>query len=729
MKIITFPRLMKWCFLSGFTLLVALTLARIMFFYSFKTGQYTLQNSFSSFWLGVRFDIRVICAIILLPYMAGNCKIRYLPNNRMKSRSILQIAVAILFMLLAIFFLFKSGSFIGIGILLLVFGLFFFWLYKTRNCNPFQNEISEKVFKIYFLIISFCLFLVYAVDFLHFEYLRHRLNASVLNYFGDAQVTLGMITQTYPVFTLLLIIIGGTLLLWGIIILWYRILEQAQFDGHDIFRIVFGYMVIFGMLFGIFGRFNQYPLRWSDAFIFEDDFKINLALNPVQSFLSSFRFRHSTYDINQVKEHYTIIAAHLGVKEKDSLALQFNRPFFPDITVNEQNTNVVVVICESFSAYKSSMYGNYLNTTPYFNKMCSEGIFFDRCFTPSYGTARGVWAIVTGIPDVEYPNTSSRNPEYVDQHTIINDYKGYNKLYFLGGSSSWANIRGLLTKNISGLQLYEEEKFSAKTVDVWGISDKRLFLEANKVFTAQAQPFFAVIQTADNHRPYTIPVEDTLEFHLQKYSSDSLKMAGFQSNEELNAFRYMDFCFMQFIEAAKKESYFTNTIFVFVGDHGIQGDPGNMFPDAWTANGLTAEHIPLLFYAPGKFAAKRIPHTCSQLDVLPSVTALAQIPYTNTTMGKNLFGKNSDSAVNSAFLYDYNTRDIGMITDKYVFIHNLVTGNEDFRSSQNNNRIGDHPEVLQEKEYLKSLSLGFYETAKYLLKNNRFKPEVISPGK
>ena len=43
-----------------------------------------------------------------------------------------------------------------------------------------------------------------------------------------------------------------------------------------------------------------------------------------------------------------------------------------------------------------------------------------------------VWAVVTGIPDVEYPNTASRNPAAVDQHTIINDYKGYDKFYFLG---------------------------------------------------------------------------------------------------------------------------------------------------------------------------------------------------------------------------------------------------------------------------------------------------------
>jgi hypothetical protein len=131
--------------------------------------------------------------------------------------------------------------------------------------------------------------------------------------------------------------------------------------------------------------------------------------------------------------------------------------------------------------------------------MCKEGIFFNRAFSPAYGTARGVWATITGVPDVQQGKTSSRNPA-VNQHTIINDFKGKEKLYFLGGSSSWANIRGLLTNNIEGLRLYEQGSYKAKEIDVWGISDKNLFLEANDAMAKETKPFFAVIQTADNHQ-------------------------------------------------------------------------------------------------------------------------------------------------------------------------------------------------------------------------------------
>ena len=136
------------------------------------------------------------------------------------------------------------------------------------------------------------------------------------------------------------------------------------------------------------------------------------------------------------------------------------------------------------------MWGNPLNTTPFFNELCENGVFFNHCFTPTWGTARGVWCTITGIPDVETPRTASRNMAMVSQHSIMNDFDGYEKFYFIGGSTSWANIRGLLKNNIDSLHLYEGDDYKSPKVDVWGISDKNLFLEANDVLKQQQQAFY-----------------------------------------------------------------------------------------------------------------------------------------------------------------------------------------------------------------------------------------------
>ena len=720
MKKIAFPRAVQWMFLTAIAFLIFMTIMRFVFFFHFRPAQYSLSNSFKAFLLGLNFDTRIVCGIVLFPFLIGNLHLKYNEKKRLTAASIAQLFFTVLIMGFLIIFMKKGhvpvSSLIYMGIL---FAAILVWLLGTKNCNPYEDPVSRKIFKIYFFLIAFLLVLLYAIDFENYDYVHQRISASILNYLDDAKISTNMVWETYPVFLLLFLIFISTALLYGLINRWFKKIQSATYRGKGFSKILIGFTFTIVLAIGIFGRLNQYPLRWSDAFSFDDDFKANLSLNPVQSFLSTLQFRHSTYNIKKVKEYYPLMARYLGITNPDSTTLNYKRIFSTQQSAN--TPNVVVVICESFSAYKSSMWGNPLNTTPYFNQMCNHGIFFDRCFTPAYGTARGVWAVLTGIPDIEYPNTASRNPAAVDQHTIINEYKGYDKFYFIGGSTSWANLRGLLTNNITGLHVYEDGDYKAKTIDVWGISDKRLFLAANNVLKEQTRPFFAVIQTADNHRPYTIPGEDKATFKLVKFPRDSLKKFGFETNEELNAFRYTDFSFETFIEAAKKEKYFNNTIFVFVGDHGIRGDAGKMFSKAWEMDGLTTQHVPLLFYAPSLLKPQRIDRTCSQLDLLPSASALAHIPYTNTTLGKNLFDTvqiNSVRFKNAAFVFEPDLKQIGIVTDEYCYVHNLLSGTEDFRSSVNDIPLPQTQAVEEDRKAIKELAQAYYETARYIMLNN-----------
>ncbi len=554
----------------------------------------------------------------------------------------------------------------------------------------------------------------YCVDFAHYSYLSQRLNASVLNYLGDAGISAGVVWQTYPVLRILLVLVAGTWLIrWLVKVVFQRINRQESRPISQRARITW-FVVLFVLLGGgIFGKIGQFPLRWSDAFTLGGDYQANLSLNPLQSFFSSLKFRHSTYDEAGVKAAYPVLAPYFGW-DSGYARVRAGQP--------GPKPNVVIVICESFSAYKSSMWGNPLNTTPFFDSLCGKGIFFDHCFTPSYGTARGVWAVVTGIPDVApATTTSSRNPAAVDQHTIINDFEGYDKFYFLGGSTSWANIRGLLTNNILGLHLYEQQNYSSPKVDVWGISDKNLFLEANKVLRQQQQPFFTIIQTADNHRPYTIPEEDRAAFHSVTVPKDSLEKYGFASNEEMNAFRYTDFGYRTFIEAASREKYFNNTIFLFIGDHGIPGDAGALFPRAWTDDRLTAEHVPLLIYAPGMTVTERENIVCSQIDVLPTLAGLCRIPYTNTTLGRDLLDSARMAGRGMAFIYDPDQAYYGVVSEGYFYRRGFKTGKEDLVSVVNNDppppAVTNGPLAVQ----LRRVSEGMYETARYMLLKNKKK--------
>ncbi len=584
--------------------------------------------------------------------------------------------------------------------------------------NPFKNIKAKKIWNSLLSIIFFITLLFYAVDYYHYDYLQQRLNASFLNYFNDASITINMGLQSYPVFSVLLLIL---LLTFIISILLKNILfyYQTQFVINKTRGV--GYYVLFFLLLalGVFGKLGQFNLRWSDAFTLTDNFKANLALNPFQSFFSSLKFRDTKPDINKTRQYYPLMSTYFNVQHKDSVLLNYERDYSGEkIIINQPN--VVLVICESFCMFRSSMSGNPFNTTPYFNELSQQGVFFDRCFTPSFPTARGVWATVTGIPDVLGDNnrTASRSPEVVNQQTIINDLKGYEKFYFIGGDPTWANIKGLLLNNIDSLHLYSQEDFKAKKVDVWGIDDKNLLLESNQILAKQQRPFFAVIQTADNHRPYTIPQDDLKVFKKVNYPTDSVVKYGFEDIDQLNAFRYTDFCFQQFMEAAQKEKYFNNTIFVFVGDHGLPGNANAMYPKSWSEQSLTRLHVPLLFYAPKLLQPKQINTVCSQTDIMPSVASLLKVSYRNNSMGQSLF----DSTIKkpaSAFIIDHEARTTGIVNNDFYYLKNIKSGKIDFVSVKNNAPIPTDRKMDSIKHQMGILTDAYYETAKYLLFHNK----------
>ena len=664
------PKLLRWIFSVVLIFLLTMTIFRFIFFWVYNPPHKAFSGS--AFIMGLRFDARIACIV-------------------------------------------------GIAMMLLTFIPFL---------NPFRNH-KAKPFWNFLLPLAFTvLVLFYFIDFYHYDYLHQRLNASVLNYLQDAGISFTMMWQTYPLvraaFILILLLIASRFIFGRLLNKYLQ--EDSFYKRKGVLLYIISFILLAQIIIGkIVVMPGQFPLRWSDAFTFKDDFKANLSLNPFQSFFSTLSFRHSSYDLKKVKEAYPLMAQYLGVQQPDSNKLNYERKTI-DPDSNAAKPNIILVICESFSAYKSGMYGNPLNTTPYFNDLCKNGVFFDRCFTPAYGTARGVWATITGIPDVESPSTASRNPSAVDQHTIINDLKGYDNYYFLGGSATWANIRGLLTNNITDLHLYEEQDYNVKAIDVWGISDKNLFLEANRILKEKTKPFFAIIQTADNHRPYTIPKEDEASFKKLSFPIDTLKRYGFESNEELNAFRFTDYGYQQFIEAAKKEKYFDNTIFVFVGDHGIRGSAGDMFPKSWSEQGLTCEHVPLLFYAPKLLQPQRIHNVASQVDILPTIASLIKANYTNNTFGRDLFDSipafqewKVVPKQNYAFIIDHDVKTIGLVSNQYYFLKNIKTGKEELVSMTNNEPVEKTHQTDSIKSTLSQLTGAYYETAKYLLLNNKKK--------
>jgi len=647
----------QWLVKLFFIYLVIFTCFRMATVVFFKPQQIRLIELLPSFWLGLKYDLRWI-SIILFPIA-----------------------------------LFSS----------------------IPRFSPFYSQRMKTFWTIYLGFLTLFVLFFYGADFGQFAYVNARLNADALIFIEDPKESLQMVWQTYPIVWILLGLTGAVfMMVW----MFSRTFVEVEGKNHDIHKFSYRrrWHLLALLLLGwfIYGFLTIKPLDFYRAFRLNDEFKSNLALNPLQNFFTTLRFREPVAH-TKAKEYYRRIAKFLNIPPRTAPGDPYLRISTPGSHSLETEPNIVLVICESFSMYKSSMSGNPLNATPFFDSLCRKGIFFDRCFSPTFGTARGVFGILTGIPDVQLSKFSTRNEESIKQRTIINEFEGYEKYYFIGGRSQFNNFRGLLN-NINGIKIYEEGSYRAQKINVWGISDKNLFLEANRVMSDCKKPFFAIIQTADNHRPYNIPIEDS-DFVQQQIPDEVLLKNGFESLKEYHAFAYTDYCFEKFMNAATKSPYFNNTIFVFVGDHGLDGNVGNIYPKAWTEQRLSEEHIPLLFYAPGLLNPETRHETVSQIDVLPTIAGLLQHPYRNYTLGRDLLDPQKKE--DAAFIIYHAPGWIGVVGDDYFYRKNIRFSKDELVPVKEGLPPLSPEQRDSARRHMSELTTAIYETARWMLTHNK----------
>ncbi|MDP9525789.1 LTA synthase family protein [Pseudomonas protegens] len=500
--------------------------------------------------------------------------------------------------------------------------------------------------RVYLLLVLGGVGLLYIIDFGHYAYLGVRINATVLRYLDDAQISRQMLWESYPVLWIVLAW-GGALSLWCYALLR---LERLTLDrptqplGRWSLASVSA-LGIAAVFLGLLGRVenlnleNPVPLRWSDAYFSGNSQIAALGLNPVLFFYDTLKAGQAQYDEAQVRQHYPALARYLGVDHPDPQSLSFTRqqgvqPYRID---RPRPPNVIFVMLESLGTSAVGAYGNPLNPTPNLDRLARQSWFFKHFYVPVTGTAKTVWASITGVPDVTRQETATRQPLITRQHSLINAFSDYHKLYLIGGNAGWANINGLIRQSIDNVRLYDESHWQSPQVDVWGISDLDLFKESDRLLRAipQDQPFFAYLQTSGNHRPFTIP-KDNDGFQAQDLPLEQVQAAGSRSLEQYNAVRLLDFNIGRLMEIAKAGGYYDNTIFVFFGDHNTRISQIPHMAPAFEQLGLESNNVPLLIHAPGMLQSRVIEEAVGLADLLPTVAGMAGMPFTNGAMGRDI---------------------------------------------------------------------------------------------
>ena len=473
----------------------------------------------------------------------------------------------------------------------------------------------------------------------------------------------------------------------------------------------------------MFGQISQYPLRWSNAYHSTNNFICNLTLNPALNLFDTYRFaRSKDYDEELVRKYYPEISKYLQVDEPNAETLNFLRSV-PG-TADPKDYNVVVIFMESLAWNKTSFTNPDLDPTPFIKQLADKSILFTHFFTPTSATARAVFATLTGIPDVTSLETSSRNPLIVDQHIAANALEDYEKYYFIGGSSSWGNIRGVIEHNLSDVHMYEEGHFEHENRnDVWGISDLDLFREANRILEADqkktGKPFFAIIQTAGYHRPYTIPKDNAGFVPNTTITEAQAKKRSFVSVAEFNSLKLSDHFLAEFFRMAEKSDYYKNTLFVIFGDHGLSAPESENMPRGYVELNLINHQVPLILAGPVIKEPRVIDETASQVDIIPTVMGLLGRPYFTRSVGRDALKTNHEPG---AFIYSWaqTPHPMGFVQGEYYY-QILGTDGQDglYKYAEEDFSRNLAQEEPQRYEYMKNMTLGLFETSKYLLYHNQ----------
>jgi phosphoglycerol transferase MdoB-like AlkP superfamily enzyme len=656
------PNYIKYIFTNIFLLFVFALIFRALFYLFFANLENAAtQEIQKALWLGIRFDLK-LAVLIFFPF-------------------------AILILIL--------------------------------NFRFFQKPVYKRIASIYIVLAYLVLTLFYLTDFGYYDYLATRLDASSLRFLGDLKISGQVLIESYPVYK-------G---LFGLVILCFIIYKFAAFTFNlfsktlqQITLKLKAFYIISTVLllsFLVYSSTTHYPLRWSEAF-FSKNNKVNqFALNPVLYFFDSFAFRSEGVDIEKFKAHYTSIANHLNLP-KDRIS--FERKVTFD-TLFTKKPNIVFVMLESLGVAGMSAHKNPIETTPKLDTLLKESTYFSNFYVHKSGTAATVFSSITGLPDIEEVKTASRNPMIIDQRILFDQFNGYEKLYFLGGSANWANIRGIFKANINGLKIFEEGSYDTENrADVWGIDDYELFKESNKELEnlhKQEKPFVAYIQTASNHIPFTVPDKKESYVPLKEaaVSKKLLDASGFKSVAQLNALRYLDFNIDVFLKRAKKAGYYDNTIFVFFGDHNTAMNSTTRFTKEYDLN-IQLQHVPLVIHGPRFVKNEEITKNGMLVDLFPTVASLAKIAYTNYTLGSDLLDAKTKGG---SFIYHIIKGEpaIGFLKDSLYYSKTNVTNSTNLYNLKGGELINikeKHPVISSKMD---SLVKAFYHSTKYLYFNNK----------
>ncbi|MBA3664264.1 MAG: LTA synthase family protein [Bacteroidetes bacterium] len=459
---------------------------------------------------------------------------------------------------------------------------------------------------------------------------------------------------------------------------------RLQTNEYKPLRIaLYGILIIPFLIIGARGRLSSKSTTHEGLAIVSDNLFINqVALNPNFTMFRSLLFQKvKKYEVPpDIDEAIAFAKKYLHSDNTDPKSIsreqKSDSAFLP--------YNVVIVCMESMSSYKMGIHGREI-LTPNFNALVKESVYFDRFFSSGIHTFNGLFSTCSGYPSMLTDHALRRYTKqpFVTLGNMLLQ-KNYNTYFFSTHDPHFDNMEGFFTQNgykntFSAFDLPKE-----KTISVTGVPDHEIYnLFIKKINeTSATKPFLGFIMTGSDHGPWAVP--------------KGIPFIPNADTEEKRATQYADWSVGEFMKEVKKQAWFSNTLFIFLGDHGYSTDGTYEMP-------LSYNHIPFVIHKPNSFKPDTNHNLGYQPDVVSTVAGILNLSFTNTTFGSNILKEKHP------FVYFTADDKTGCISDDGYFFYDLI--------SQKTKRLRKYTDLDQEDYYLskKAKADSLEKSARYML--------------
>ncbi|MEK6616503.1 MAG: LTA synthase family protein [Bacteroidota bacterium] len=566
---------------------------------------------------------------------------------------------------------------------------FFFAMFFNYNSLWFRRIIT-----FYFSIVFFLVLLACCSDIPFYDFCGSRLSATIVMWTDTPGTMLNFVGENPTYYPYIIAFIAGIVVsIFFLLFLQKNILRNAFEEKYSVSKKIIVFISLtFMLLIGIRGGWRLRPIAIRDAFVTNYPFANLLPLNPVHSFFDSME----KINLNYLEDNVAIN----NVKRILNVHDNFDSPIARQISFSDSSIkpNIVIVMMESMSAEMTALASIGKSFTSNLDTIAKNSISFSRFYTSGMHTCNGIYGVLYSMPSVpgEHPlsNIYAVNEKFTGIANVLKE-NGYSTSFFCTHYEEFDNM-GFFLRNNGFENFFSAKEYTSDLSEgTFGVSDETQYDFAfNKLseFSKSNKPFFATILTISTHEPPILP-----------------KKTSFKPKSNIpfeQVYEYADWALGNFMKRCLQEKWYDNTIFVFVADHGCNMQSHYEIP-------LAYHHSPFIIYSPVLIKeSKQIDKLAIQIDVFPTLMNFLKLPYTNNTLGINLFKEERPYVF---FCKDYL---VGCLDKKHFLIIRKFGG-----ESMHDYANGKAENVLEENKALsdsmKTYTYSILQTSQWLLENNK----------